>query len=370
MAYKASNNGVATLALGINTSETTIQVATGLGDRFPVISGGNHTYITFEKVGGDIEVMKVTARASGSDSMTVVRAQDGTTAKTWLAGDVVECRPCAAVIADLQAEAAAAVSAHEAAADPHPNYALESAVVGLTGDQTIGGIKTFTGLINANANISISGIAPLITLVEADQASPAGRRRIVQDANLFTLRRNTAAAGDFSTEVSDITSDASGNFTANGNITAGGQFIGNGSVPPGAVMHFAMNSAPTGWLRANGAAVSRATFAALFAVIGTTYGAGDGSTTFNLPDLRGEFIRGWDDGRGVDTGRGIGTTQAGQMPLHTHNYQLYGQTFSGSSGGTAPNATPVATPTTAAGGTENASENRPRNIALLACIKF
>jgi hypothetical protein len=74
-----------------------------------------------------------------------------------------------------------------------------------------------------------------------------------------------------------------------------------------------MSSPPPGWLKANGAVISRAGFAALCAAIGTTYGSGAG--TFALPDLRGEFVRGWDDGRGVDTGRAIGTTQNGSLLL-------------------------------------------------------
>lgn len=89
-------------------------------------------------------------------------------------------------------------------------------------------------------------------------------------------------------------------------------------VPPGAVMHFARTTAPSGWLKCNGAAISRTTYDALFAAIGTTFGAGDGFTTFNLPDLRGEFIRGWDDGRGVDGGRAMGSRQAGAIQSHSH----------------------------------------------------
>ena len=72
---------------------------------------------------------------------------------------------------------------------------------------------------------------------------------------------------------------------------------------------------PTGWLKCNGALLSRTTYAALFAVIGTTYGAGDGSTTFALPDLRGEFLRGLDDGRGVDGGRALGSAQRGSLSM-------------------------------------------------------
>jgi microcystin-dependent protein len=65
-------------------------------------------------------------------------------------------------------------------------------------------------------------------------------------------------------------------------------------VPAGAITAFAASSPPSGWLTCDGSAVSRTTYAALFAVLGSTWGAGDGSTTFNVPDLRGQFLRGFD----------------------------------------------------------------------------
>ncbi|VVO66030.1 hypothetical protein PS903_01029 [Pseudomonas fluorescens] len=86
----------------------------------------------------------------------------------------------------------------------------------------------------------------------------------------------------------------------------------------GFVCAFAKPTAPAGWLKANGAAVSRTTFAALFAQLGTRFGAGDGFSTFNLPDARGEFIRGWDDGRGLDAGRVLGSIQAQMLENHGH----------------------------------------------------
>lgn len=144
-----------------------------------------------------------------------------------------------------------------------------------------------------------------------------------------------------------------------------GQVVGGN--PAGTVIYVAMNAAPTGYIKANGAAIDRTTFAALFAAIGTTFGAGNGTTTFNVPDLRGEFIRGWDDGRGVDSGRGIGTAQAGEIQSHTHT--LPGSFFQGGSGsgiGAGGNATIAGASINATGGTET----RPRNVALLACIKF
>lgn len=88
--------------------------------------------------------------------------------------------------------------------------------------------------------------------------------------------------------------------------------------PAGLVAYFAQPTAPAMWLKCNGAAVSRTAYSNLFAAIGTLYGAGDGVSTFNLPDLRGEFIRCWDDGRGVDSGRTIGTLQYGLIASHTH----------------------------------------------------
>jgi microcystin-dependent protein len=71
------------------------------------------------------------------------------------------------------------------------------------------------------------------------------------------------------------------------------------TIPPGMMMQYAGAAAPTGWVLCNGAAISRATFAALFAIIGTTYGVGDGSTTFNLPDLRSRVPMGAGTGTGL-----------------------------------------------------------------------
>lgn len=144
------------------------------------------------------------------------------------------------------------------------------------------------------------------------------------------------------------------------------------AVPAGAVMHFARQTAPAGWLKADGAAVSRTTYAALFSAIGTTFGTGDGSTTFNLPDLRAEFIRGLDDGRGIDTGRALGSAQEQQIQSHTHTQTRFvqtasiGQTVAGANNAGAATANYATLNTGATGGTET----RPRNVALLACIKI
>ncbi len=160
----------------------------------------------------------------------------------------------------------------------------------------------------------------------------------------------------------------------------------------GEVAFFARTTPPNGWLKANGAAVSRTTYAALFSAIGTTFGAGDGRTTFNLPDLRGEFLRCLDDGRNVDAGRRLGTTQgdairnitgvfdtskgswaqqfvdfaetSGAFDLIKGNKQWTGDPNNGG------NNLPTGFKFDASRVVPTANENRPRNIALLACIKY
>ena len=154
---------------------------------------------------------------------------------------------------------------------------------------------------------------------------------------------------------------------------AEGTIIQRGSsVPPGAFVFFAMNTAPTGWLKANGAAISRTTFSALFDAIGTTFGAGDGSTTFNLPDMRGEFPRGWDDGRGVDSWRSFGTAQGDELKSHRHDVNAELPDNGGPNGRPMWAGRRLNNTTNLFGRTQftGGDETRPRNIALLACIKF
>lgn len=86
----------------------------------------------------------------------------------------------------------------------------------------------------------------------------------------------------------------------------------------GTIFFVADDAAPEGSSICDGRLLSRTAYADLFAKIGTTYGAGDGSTTFQLPDYRGEFLRGWDGGRGIDAGRVRGSWQDGQNLSHTH----------------------------------------------------
>jgi microcystin-dependent protein len=89
--------------------------------------------------------------------------------------------------------------------------------------------------------------------------------------------------------------------------------------PTGSIMFFMGSVPPQGWLKLNGSALNRTNYVNLFNVIGTTYGAGDGFTTFNIPDMRSIFPRAWDDGRGVDPSRGFGSYQPDGYISHSHN---------------------------------------------------
>jgi microcystin-dependent protein len=186
-------------------------------------------------------------------------------------------------------------------------------------------------------------------------------------ANLFKVD-----AGADTVIIDGLTHPSADGTNGQALVTNGSGVLSFASVvaPPGSVAWYAANSAPAGYLKANGANVNRTTYAALFTAIGTTFGVGDGSTTFTLPDLRGEFARGWDDGRGIDSGRAFGSAQAHSFASHTHTmlpgFALNARVGVAGGGTTAVFADGGVTDTAATGSTET----RPRNIALLAIIKF
>jgi microcystin-dependent protein len=140
----------------------------------------------------------------------------------------------------------------------------------------------------------------------------------------------------------------------------------NSSVPsqffitPGIVVPYVGSTAPTGWLLCYGQEISRTTYATLYAIIGTSFGSGNGSTTFNLPDLRGRAAIGPDNMGGGSAGRVVAATSQGvtggaesvnlahthttsdhtltiaEMPAHSHNEYQIGSTYGGAGGGATP----------------------------------
>ncbi|MBO6808843.1 phage tail protein [Thalassospira sp.] len=157
-------------------------------------------------------------------------------------------------------------------------------------------------------------------------------------------------------------------------LISGGGSGGSGVVAGseiGSVSAFAMPTPPTGWLVCDGSAISRTEYADLFATIGTLWGHGDEVTTFNLPDLRGEFVRGFDDGRGVDDGRAFGSAQSDEFKSHYHGFvNQLGAQDAGNDGYITTGDDPV-DQSLANSVTDNAGgdETRPRNIAMTYAIK-
>ena len=187
---------------------------------------------------------------------------------------------------------------------------------------------TDTGMFRSGANtigFSTSGTAR-VSISDAGLDVVNGLPIRLQDSSgspFVSLKSPSALSGNVAlTLPSSITNggflqtDGSGNLSFQ--IVAG--------VPSGSVFCMAVATVPSGYLECNGAAVSRTTYAALFAIIGTNYGTGNGSSTFNLPDLRGEFVRGFDNGRGADSGRSIASSQGASNASHNHSISLSGTT--------------------------------------------
>ena len=233
---------------------------------------------------------------------------------------------------------------------------------------------TFSGTVTSAGDLILTGTGSL--------QLPSGT----------TAQRPTPATGDIRFNTS-LTQFEGYNGTGWGEIANG--------VPAGSVFTFATSTVPSGYLECNGAAVSRSTYASLFSSISTTWGTGDGSSTFNLPDLRGQFVRGWDNSAGVDSGRSFASSQTDQNKSHDHTAATTSLTgaingisesfgsFGGSAsgvftkvGGNTLSGTPGNPDSNACGGvnfdashthsiaSDGGTEVRVKNKALMYVIKF
>ena len=233
---------------------------------------------------------------------------------------------------------------------------------------------------NLNALVDGAALLPGVITDQAAKAVPLSADTVLVYSVADTaLRKTTLAQIGANLTVTNATNATAlataRNIQVSGAVTGTASFDGSANinivttlvaqtVPAGSVFNFAASTAPTGYLECSGAAVSRATYAALFAVTSTTFGVGDGSTTFNLPNLRGEFVRGWDNGRGVDASRAFGSAQADELKAHTHSvYEPVPGSTQAYAGGYAGQIHVQVT------GSTGGVETRPRNIALLYCIK-
>ena len=165
-------------------------------------------------------------------------------------------------------------------------------------------------------------------------------------------------------------SDVASVATARTNLDVYSKAEADQLTPAGNVGYTARSTAPTGWMVRDGSAVSRTTYARLFAAIGTLYGAGNGSTTFNLPDGRGAFDRGLDGGRGLDAGRTLGSYQADAVASHRHADGSDGSFPGTSTGGGFAFINQAGSGSGSFTGFTGGAETRPKNVAYLPIIKY
>ena len=244
----------------------------------------------------------------------------------------------------------------------HENQGMTYDFVDKATDQTITGVKTFSSGINSNVTGNLTGSVT----GNSDTSSKLETARIISVSGDIVGSIDFDGSSDVNISI-EVVDDSHTHDTRYYTETEVDTLLSNSLSPLiGMVIATARVSAPSGFLECNGALVSRETYSNLFSAIGVTYGVGDGNTTFKLPDLRGEFIRGWDNSRGVDSGRTIGSWQEDLFKAHTHNYNssnsgsINGTTYSGYFNNN------VTMTTTSTGGTET----RPRNVAMIYCIKY
>lgn len=333
-----ANAPATTLTTSVSSSGTNMVVASvsGLPVQYPftmIVDRGLST----EEV--------VTVTGAGGNTLTVTRGADSTTAFAHAVG--------ATVVHGISAQDPREANAHVNASSGV--HGLSGAVVGTTDTQTLtnktlGNTNTFNGFTASKMAVTDgSG-----RLVAGSSAIPAGA--VVGDTDTQTLTNKTLGATN---TVNGFTanrfmqSDGTGKLAASAKALPTGAVVGDtdtqtltnkthtGSVFTSTSNQFgthiafvgelrmtASNAAESGWLICDGAAVSRSTYSALFAKIGTTYGVGDGSTTFNLPDFRDRFPTGVSGTKALGGTGGSATkvlTQA-NLPPHKHGVDVGGAT--------------------------------------------
>jgi len=287
--------------------------------------------------------------------------------------------------------------------------------VSVSGNTRIGGTVTVAGAVSLASTLSVGGatnLASTVTVVGAAAlkstvtvggAANFGSTVTVEGATNLASTVTVVGAGTFKSNVS-----VSGNMNIAGNTSIGGTvtivganvqaanakvcasaFYGDatnmtGLLPSGVILPYGASASPTGFLLCNGQSVSRSTYSSLFAVITSLYGDGNGSSTFNVPDLRGRFIAGWDAGTSVLTsvtanmvlGSSIANTggaqavtlTTAQMPAHTHSYTIKASGVGGNegSGSLWYNTSSSSTGST---GSDGAHSNIPPTMILNYIIK-
>ena len=210
MAIKFTNNATSTLASGIASGDVSLTVSTGQGALFPTLGGGDYFYCTLSNVANTIEIVKVTARST--DTFTIVRAQDNTTASAFVTGDKVELRLVAAVLSNT-------------AILDQTNVFSAAQTVNINGTvgATTPAVATVTTLTaSADSSFTSTGALSISKGTTGQRPTPAsGMLRFNTTSVEFEGYNGTAWAGVGGASLSNDTSTASNLFPLFANATSG-----------------------------------------------------------------------------------------------------------------------------------------------------
>lgn len=379
MGIVLANNATSLLAADINDAALTLTVSSGEGALFPSPDPGDHFYVTLLDTDGNMEIVKVTARTV--DVFTIVRAQESTLAKAFAAGTRVELRVTAQSVLDAVSAAIATVDLTDfgvtaSAAELNKLSGVTASAAelnimdGVTATTaelnildgvtaTASDINKLVGVTSSVAELNIldgvTATASDINKLSGLTASTAELNKLsgvtATTSELNKLAGLTASTAELNKMTGVTATTAEINYLSGVTSSIQTQINSFATFPAGAIIAYGGTSAPSGWLLCDGTAVDRTTYATLFGVIGIAYGSGNGSTTFNIPDLRGRVPAGKDDMGGAAANRLTGTSggvagatlgAAGgaethvivtaEMPAHAHVITYDRETPEGGSG--------------------------------------
>ena len=377
MSIQFTNNASGSLAAGITTSSTTITLKSGEGALFPELTtpGTDYFYGTLVDASGNREIVAVVDRSG--DTLTVGvpgsatpnaagRGWEGTTARAFSADDQFRLGLTVQALADLYDESMVT-----------SDDLIQGGTRELDGDKVD---IDFTPVAYSPSTdpAEVDDVGQLSAHLAGIDDALAARASIDGDILDITFSPANYIPDDSPAEAKDVNDLAA---HLNGIDTALTM-----AVPVGSVLTFAGSAAPTGFLECDGASLLRTEYPDLFNAIGTAFGAAD-ATHFNLPDLRGQFVRGWDHGAGADpdaasrvesaaggaTGDAVGSKQADEFKSHHHTQKpapsvaagAYWTDGNGSNYGGAWYGLDPQGPTSNSGG----NETRPTNVNLMYIIK-